>query len=141
MKIFRWVLKVIPFLYMGLIWFLSSKPADAYVRFSYADSLIKESMHLIEFAILYVLFVLFLAVDGKLTKKANWISAVVACLYGLTDEIHQFFVPYRSCTVIDLIKDVTGVTVCFIIVYRGYFLHKNRVGSWLTRLSGEHVKK
>lgn len=134
MKLFRWAFSIAPFLYMGLIWLLSSKPSDAYVRFSFADSIIKESLHLVEFAILYVLFVLFFAAHGKLTKKANVFSAIVSCLYGLTDEIHQSFVPYRSATIIDLVKDVIGVTVCYIIVYRGYFLQKNRVGRLLERL-------
>lgn len=113
---------------------LSSNPADAFVKFSFADSLIKESLHLVEFAILYVLFVLFFAIDGQLTKKTNWVAAVVAALYGLADEIHQSFVPYRSATVIDFIKDITGITICFFIVYRGYFLGKNRVGHWLDHL-------
>lgn len=134
MKMFRWLIKVLPFLYMGVIWVLSSNPADAFVKFSFADSLIKESLHLVEFAILYVLFMLFFAIDGKLTKKTNWLAAVVAALYGLADEIHQSFVPYRSATVIDFIKDITGITVCFIIVYRGYFLGENRVGRWLNHL-------
>ncbi len=134
MKLVRWALTIAPFLYMGLIWLLSSKPSDAYIRFSFADSMIKESLHLVEFAILYVLLVLFFAAHGKLTNRANVFSAIVACLYGLTDEIHQSFVPYRSATVIDLVKDVIGVTVCYIIIYRGYFLQKNWVGRLLDKL-------
>ena len=36
----------------------------------------------------------------------NLICILILALYGLTDEIHQSFVPYRSATVIDLVKDV-----------------------------------
>lgn len=134
MSVLRIILKIAPFLYMALIWMLSSNPSDKYVTFSIADSIIKESLHLIEFAILYILLVLFFLTERNLTKKTNVIAAILACLYGLLDEIHQYFVPSRSATLIDLIKDVTGVTVCYWIIYRGYFLRKNKVGTVLRKL-------
>ncbi|NQD68647.1 hypothetical protein HP456_22325, partial [Bacillus haikouensis] len=56
----KYVLTAAPFLYMMLIWILSSNPDDAVIRFpdNTVDRFIKESLHLIEFAILYGLFVL-----------------------------------------------------------------------------------
>lgn len=119
---------------MGLIWIMSSMPADAVVNFSVADNLIKESLHLVEFAILYLLFVLFLLVDGKLSLRSNLIVALIACLWGLTDEIHQSFVPYRSATVIDLVKDVIGVAVCYWIVHRSFLAGENKLGRAMKRV-------
>ena len=131
MKVLRWLIKLLPFLYMGLIWYLSDRPSDAVVNFPAYDGLIKESLHLVEFAILYGLFVLYFAVDGKLTKKTNLFAAIVACGYGFVDELHQYFVPNRSATVIDLVKDVVGVMITYWIVYRGYFMKKNKVGEMI----------
>jgi VanZ family protein len=37
------------------------------------------------------------------------ILAVIGILYGLSDEIHQSFVPNRTCTVSDFLADSTGV--------------------------------
>ncbi len=117
------ILTLAPFLYMALIWVLSSHPADAVVALpsSSVDRFIKESLHLVEFAILYVLFVLMVLCYRPLTMAINIMLAVVACLYGLTDEIHQSFVPSRSATVIDFVKDCIGVCVCYGMVYASYF--------------------
>ncbi|MBP2242399.1 VanZ family protein [Cytobacillus eiseniae] len=120
----KWLFRVLPFIYMGVIWTLSSLPHNAVVELpdSTIDRFFKESMHLVEFAILYVLFVLgALTWNGSFSKKVNYICAAIACLYGITDEIHQSFVPYRSATVIDVIKDITGVVVCWYFIDRALF--------------------
>jgi VanZ family protein len=123
MKKFIWAL---PIAYMALIWTLSSFPADEFVALTdlSLDRIIKESLHLVEFGILYLLFALALYGNGQLTKKTSLLFAIIACLYGALDEIHQSFVPYRSATWIDLVKDVIGVTVAYYVVNRFYFLKK-----------------
>jgi hypothetical protein len=61
---------------MGLIWYLSSNPSDAIIDTGLAlDDLIKESLHLIEFAILYVLLILCFSTFGRLSNTANNIAA------------------------------------------------------------------
>ncbi|WP_102273638.1 VanZ family protein [Cytobacillus massiliigabonensis] len=122
----KWIFRVLPFLYMGVIWTLSSFPANAVVELSdlSLDRFIKESMHLIEFAILYLLFVFAMhTTKVPFSKKINFACAVIACLYGITDEIHQSFVPARSATLIDVVKDVTGVAICSFFIDRAAF-HK-----------------
>lgn len=115
MKKFIWLL---PLGYMALIWTLSSFPADEFVALPdlSLDHLIKESLHLIEFGILYGLFVMALHVTGQLNARTSLMFAVAACLWGAVDEIHQSFVPYRSATWIDLVKDVIGVTIGYLLV-------------------------
>ena len=136
MKVLKFLIKLLPLIYMAAIWLLSSKPADHYVEFRFADALIKESLHLIEFAILYLLLALALLTNGKLNKKTNMAVAVFAGFYGVLDEIHQYFVPYRSATIIDVIKDITGVFVCYLFVYRGYIIGKRegRIGRWMVTI-------
>ena len=133
MRVIKVIIKALPFAYMVFIWVLSSLPHNAVVEFSVADSLIKESLHLVEFAILYLFFVGYLLVDGKLTKKSNLIVALSSMLYGVVDEIHQYFVPYRSATLIDIIKDFTGVMVCYWIVVQSYFLQKSKLGNFMLK--------
>ncbi|WP_409252236.1 VanZ family protein [Bacillus sp. SCS-153A] len=124
--IIKWGLTVAPFLYMALIWYMSGNPDDMIIKMKHDqfDRIFKESLHLVEFAILYVLFILALLAHGRLTYTASVIAAIVAGFYGLTDEIHQSFVPYRSATLIDAVKDLTGVAVCLVIVNRTYFKDK-----------------
>ena len=119
----KFALTAAPFLYMILIWIMSSNPDDAVIRFPNDtwDRFIKESLHLIEFAILYGLFVLALLAHGKLRYTLNFAVALIAIFYGFIDEIHQSFVPSRSSTMIDAAKDLLGVTILFWIVNRTYF--------------------
>jgi VanZ like family len=122
-KLLKYVLTAAPFLYMILIWIMSSNPDDAVIRFpdDGMDRFIKESLHLVEFGILYGFFVVALLAHGKLRFTLNFIVALIAIFYGFVDEIHQSFVPYRSSTMIDAAKDLIGVTVLFWIVNRTYF--------------------
>jgi len=133
-KLVRLLLILAPFAYMIFVWILSSLPSDAIIDTNYSfDNAFKESLHLIEFGILYGFWVLFLLVLNKFNLKTNVIVAVISILYALTDEIHQSFIPYRSATVIDFIKDTIGVLVLFWIVRKYYFSEKpSKVKSLLT---------
>jgi VanZ family protein len=109
---------------MAAIWIMSSLPSNHFVELpdSEIDHFIKESLHLIEFAILYVLLVLaFLTRRGPFTMGLNVLCAIIAGLYGLTDEIHQSFYSYRSSSWFDLVKDVTGIAVCFYFIRGALF--------------------
>ena len=124
MRLFlRWFLILSPFLYMGLIWVLSSLPHDAVIRVSHNefDKWFKESLHLIEFGILYGLIVLFFLMIGTFSLRTSRVAAIWACLYGVVDELHQYSVPYRSFAVIDIVKDFIGVFVCYLIITRTFF--------------------
>ncbi|WP_243291949.1 VanZ family protein [Bacillus sp. FJAT-47783] len=133
----RGLFTTLPFLYMGLIWFLSSHPSDAIVETPFSfDDLLKESLHLVEFGILYWLFIFMLACHGKLSQKASMIVAVISIFYGITDEVHQAFVPSRSATFIDFVKDTIGVWVSFFLVRKWYFEKKtSRLRNFLDGLS------
>lgn len=114
------IIRVLPFLYMAAVWVMSSMPADAIVELPKWDSIVKESLHLVEFGILYVLlFLAALSIKG-VSPKLNLLFILVSSLYGLSDEIHQYFVPYRSATVIDVVKDVIGVLVASWVLFGAY---------------------
>ncbi|QVY61360.1 VanZ family protein [Cytobacillus gottheilii] len=115
----KWLLRLLPISYMILIWILSSLPHNAVVELpdSAFDRFFKESMHLVEFGILYLLLVgAAFTFKQPFTFKINLLLAALACLYGVVDEIHQYFVPYRSATLIDVVKDVIGVAVAYWVI-------------------------
>lgn len=138
----RFCFKLAPFAYMALIWLLSSNPADAFVDTGMSwDNAFKESLHLIEFGILYVMLALFFLIDGKLSTKTNILCAAIAIAYGLTDEIHQSFVPARSATVIDFVKDTTGVLIAFFFIHHAYFGTRfKRLGHFLQKIESKFKK-
>lgn len=107
----RWTLRALPWAYMAVIWYLSSRPSDAVVRLGGHDQVIKEGLHLVEFGILYALWMLAFATRGRLKRGDVAAAMAIAIAYGFIDELHQAFVPWRSATLIDLIKDIAGVLV------------------------------
>ncbi len=44
------------------------------------------------------------------------LSVVSASLYGVSDEIHQSFVPFREASIADVIADILG-SVCGVYLY------------------------
>ena len=137
------VLSTAPFLYMILIWIMSGNPDDAVLRIpdEGVDRFVKESLHLVEFGILYGLFVIALLAHGKLRFTLNFAVALIAIFYGFVDEIHQSFVPYRSSTMIDAAKDLIGVTALFWIVNRTYFRNPDHALTKTMKRLEDYLKK
>lgn len=125
-RVFRVIVTVLPLVYMIAIWVMSSLPDDVIMDLpsSTTDRFIKEALHLVEFAILYVLFVVALAANHTLTSRLSLVVAIIAALYGIVDEVHQSFVPYRSATLIDVAKDIIGVLAVYFHVQYHYFRHQ-----------------
>ena len=67
-----------------------------------------KSLHVIEYAILYLLILRALA-SGRTIKKKQYVSAfVLTVLYAISDEMHQTFVPTREGTLRDVAIDTVG---------------------------------
>ena len=89
-------------LYMALIFYISSiplpKPIEQVTTFYFDPG--KHLAHLVEYAILSAL----LYVASRNVNK----SFIVSAFYGLSDEVHQYFVPTRLFDPVDLTFDVLG---------------------------------
>lgn len=142
MVILKWFFRILPIAYMIAIWIMSSLPSNAVVELPIlsVDRFIKESLHLVEFAILYLLFVGASLTTKSFTPAMSLAFALAAGCYGILDEVHQSFVPYRSATIIDAVKDWTGVIVCWYLVRGAYFQGRfTRLGRFMKRFEG-HLK-
>jgi VanZ family protein len=61
----------------------------------------------------------YLAGWPKATKRALiWASVISTALYGLSDEIHQYFVPERSADPFDWMADAVGGALGAVIYQR-----------------------
>ncbi|NLI92065.1 MAG: VanZ family protein [Peptococcaceae bacterium] len=113
-RFIRIFLIALPLGYMLFIWILSSKPSDAVVRFgSQSDDLIREALHLIEFGILYFLILIALHASGKPGLPAQSLAITISIFYSIMDEIHQSFIPYRTASLLDLLKDFIGIFLAY----------------------------
>ena len=97
--------------YAALIFALSSSSLDIEELrpvFEY-DKL----LHLVEYYILgYLLMRAFTTSDVPLLAASPIAAAIlVGCAYGLSDEIHQAFVPGRDCSLMDFLFDAMGVAL------------------------------
>lgn len=62
-------------------------------------------IHLVEYAVLGFL------VAYALPGKPWWLAAVISTLYGVSDEVHQAFVPGRSADPFDACADAIGSAI------------------------------
>ena len=70
---------------------------------------VRKSAHFTEFLILGVS--LFLTVLDLRKWPSFWIPWAIGAAYAVSDEVHQHFVPGRSCEVRDMVIDACGVLV------------------------------
>ena len=70
-------------------------------------TIVRKSAHFTE----YTLLGFFTARALRLSKKSSWFSIAIAAIYATTDEVHQSFVPGRSCEFGDILIDTAGATV------------------------------
>lgn len=89
---------------------------------------IRKAAHFSEFA--FLAFLLTNAVFATFKKKkAGIISFPCACLYAVTDELHQLFSEGRACSVKDMLIDSSGAllgAVLFSIIILIYVKHTER---------------
>lgn len=103
--------------YCILIFILSSIPGDNFpkVEFDLSDKIV----HIIIYGVLFVLFFYSLKYQNKyitLHKYSPEFALLFTVLYGVTDEIHQYFVPLRSCEFADWVADVIGSLIAYTIL-------------------------
>ena len=99
------------YVYAGVIFYFSSLPTiPPLIIEIYPETLI---WHMIEYAIFSIL--LFRAlINSKTTtfrENAIHLAIIISILYGVTDEIHQHFVPGRTSSLFDIIANSVGSTV------------------------------
>ena len=111
-------------IYCLAIYIQSDFPASEHIpSFELSDKLI----HFLAYAVMGVLFY---RAYQTLRIKDNLrllilISIVSASLYGISDEIHQYYVPYRDASIFDAIANMLGA-ICGVYLYNRWVGHHSR---------------
>jgi len=92
--------------WMGLIFFLSAQPKLPEILFVFDG--IDKLFHAGAYGVLGLLVSYAL---GVRSRRAALLAVLVSSLYGASDELHQYFVPGRSCDVFDWLADTSGAVV------------------------------
>lgn len=101
-------------LYAGVIFYLSSQshPEDELPSFL-LEEVSDKVLHAVEYAILAVLcYRGFRWAAGPSVARQGLVLAIItASVYGVTDEAHQFFVPFRESSWQDWVADTIGAVI------------------------------
>lgn len=100
-------------LYAGIIFYLSSLPSaepPSVFGLSWDFDPQKFVLHIIEYSILgYLLLRAFVnSHDISFAEKALAMATLFGFAYGITDEVHQYFVPFRTASFFDALADGLG---------------------------------
>ena len=79
------------------------------------DFYVRKSAHFTEYMVLGILC--YLALEGK--KRLSWL---LGTCYAVSDEIHQLFVPGRSCQLRDVMIDSAGVMAGVLLTFMAVWL-------------------
>lgn len=115
----KWSVRLLPLVYAVLIWIQSSE-FDPETAPGLGGVL--EAGHLILFGILYIFLWLAFRTFGRMTRGKESLIFLIVLLCAFIDEIHQSFVPFRSFSYTDLVKDFIGIAMAWLIM-RAIFKH------------------
>lgn len=102
------------FLWMGVIFYLSGQPDLKSGLPGEWDFLLRKLAHIAEYFVLTFLVIRALAGGKIATGRILIFAGIIALLYAVSDEIHQFFVFGREGSARDVIIDSVGVTAALI---------------------------
>ncbi|HZH49697.1 MAG TPA: VanZ family protein [Nitrospira sp.] len=111
----RWMWYWLPVIaYASLIFYLSSlpHPEEELPKFLF-DKLGDKLLHVIEYAVLALLCYRAFrwAAAPRVAQQAVLLAIVTASFYGMTDEVHQAFVPFRESSWLDWVADTAGAVI------------------------------
>ncbi len=113
----RWPFWVLTVCYCAGIFWLSSRPAPPtpIQRFPGDDKV----AHALLYAGLTAVVSVGMHRSGKSSaRRVFYLPLLFAMLYGITDELHQHFVPPRTCDFFDWCADATGALLIQLALFR-----------------------
>jgi VanZ family protein len=108
--------------YMGLIFYLSAQSHPEEQLPSFLAELSDKLLHAVEYAGLSALWYRAFrwGAAGFSARQAMLFAVVAASLYGLSDEVHQLFVPFRESSWQDWAADTAGAGLGAFMMHRVY---------------------
>ena len=94
-------------------------------------TIVRKTAHFSIYAMLGILSMNYMATYKEKSFYKNALIAIIFCIfYATTDEIHQYFIPGRSCELRDVCIDTVGSLTGIVITYAIYYYYKRRKNKW-----------
>lgn len=104
-RLLRWTPAL---LWMGLIFFLSAQPDLPHAPEPWLDVVLKKAGHALLYGVLARLYLYALGKPRPSLPRVQFLALLLAILYGISDEVHQAFVPGRTPSPWDVLIDGIG---------------------------------
>jgi len=106
-----------PIIWMMFIFLFSSRHKVSITDNFLFDFVFFKSLHLIEYALLYLLLfrAFYSTTKFKLSTKFIF-SFIILIIYSLSDEFHQTFITSRQGTIRDVLIDIGGAFLMYIYI-------------------------
>lgn len=104
------------FVYWLILFIATTLPGNKVPNLGVSDKI----EHSTAYMVLSVLLCMTYTFQNKIKifwKKPFLMTILTVTFYGALDELHQLFIPGRSCDIKDLMADVAGASVGLLIVY------------------------
>lgn len=105
---------------MAVIFFFSSLHGNAnQLEPTFLYYIERKGAHVLEYAVLMFLAMRFIRAFFPMQsfKKILLWAAIFSVLYGVSDEIHQSFVPYRGAKASDVLIDGAGIMLAIALIF------------------------
>lgn len=113
-------------LYWAVLITLTSLPGRDLPNIKVSDKI----EHIIAFCGLAILLKMTLMVQNKFEnfkKNSSLFTLIIIGIYAGLDELHQLFIPGRSCDILDWLADMTGAFIAAFLI--GFILKKFSLNS------------
>lgn len=132
-RVFNWIIMII---WMVIIFVMSNQPGEISSNQSelvlkifrtigidlnmywgeLATFIIRKLAHFTEYLILYMLVYNAINTSENGIKKL-FLPLIITCIYAITDEVHQYFIPGRVMSIKDILIDSSGGLLGYGILY------------------------
>lgn len=120
---------------MGVIFYFSSRVSVTVSEIFFIQFVFFKTLHILEYAVLYVLFYRSFRNTVKAPDWQQRINTILfAIVYGMTDEIHQVFVPTREGRMRDIAIDASGILLAAYYLWKLLPKAPRRLRSWAKKL-------
>ncbi len=114
-----------PFLWMGMIFYMSSQRSISITKNVISDFVTFKTLHMIEYAFLFFLFYRAFQSFRYIRKEVCGVLAfLIAISYSVSDEIHQLSIPTRQGRVRDILFDIVGMVIMYVIIRKVRHIQK-----------------
>jgi VanZ family protein len=104
--------------WMAIIFWFSSQSVLVDIEREGTEKLFYKSAHILAYAVMAWLWWRALAPQRQITWPVLLTACLLATLYGISDELHQRFVPGRHGRLADVLFDASGALALILLIRR-----------------------